>query len=165
MKMRFYKYDLGFSLIELMIVVAIVAILAGVAYPSYQQYVKRTYRSTSQADLVKFAQAMEKGFVNRFTYEGMGTVANGVTQNVNGPPAAGVFPTQIPVDSSTKYYNVTISGATNSAFTVVATPIAGTVMAGDGSFTLTNTGVRRWDRNNDGDYTDADDLCWESSGC
>jgi len=129
--------DAGFSLIELMIVVAIVAILAAVAYPNYQQYVQRTHRTASQADLVKFAQAMEKAFVTQFTYVGLGSLPFGGNPNVIGSPDPGVFDSQIPLDSSTKYYDVTIANASTSAFTVVATPIAGTVMAGDGSFTLT----------------------------
>ena len=49
----------GFTLIELMIVVAIVAIIAAVAYPSYKNAVVDGYRGTAQADLLALASAME----------------------------------------------------------------------------------------------------------
>ena len=48
----------GFTLIELMIVVAIIAILAAIAYPSYQEYVQRTKRVEAQVELMEIANKL-----------------------------------------------------------------------------------------------------------
>lgn len=61
----------GFTLIELMIVVAIVGILAAVAYPSYQDYVRRAARADAQADMLELAQWMERQFTVGNTYAGL----------------------------------------------------------------------------------------------
>ncbi len=70
----------GFSLIELMIVVAIIAILAAVAFPSYQESVKKSRRSDAQTALLGFAQAMERHYTDNGFYcdagGGDGTGAN-----------------------------------------------------------------------------------------
>lgn len=50
----------GFTLIEMMIVVAIVGILASIAYPSYQSYVERSRRSDAISILLELAQAQER---------------------------------------------------------------------------------------------------------
>ena len=60
--------NLGFSLIELLIAVAIVGILAGVAYPSYTDYVKRSNRSEAQRELLRLANVEEQGFIDFRTY-------------------------------------------------------------------------------------------------
>ena len=60
----------GFTLIEVMIVVAIVAILASIAYPSYQRYVLQSYRAQAQADLMELAQFMERRYTATNTYAG-----------------------------------------------------------------------------------------------
>lgn len=58
----------GFTLIELMISVAIVAILAAIAYPSYTRHVMKAHRSTGQGKLLEIMQAQERYFTTHGTY-------------------------------------------------------------------------------------------------
>jgi type IV pilus assembly protein PilE len=59
----------GFTLIELMIVVAIVSILAAIAYPSYTKYVQRGYRSEGIAQLNDAAARMERYYAQNSSYD------------------------------------------------------------------------------------------------
>lgn len=58
----------GFTLVELMIVVAIIAILAAIAYPSYTNYITKTRRSAAAACAVEAAQYMERYYTTKMTY-------------------------------------------------------------------------------------------------
>ena len=65
---RCYRKRLGFTLIELMITVAIIGILAAIAYPSYQTYVLQSRRADAIAGLLNLQQQVEKWRVNNTTY-------------------------------------------------------------------------------------------------
>lgn len=58
----------GFTLIELMVTVAIVAILAAIAYPSYQSHVVKTRRKAAEACLLELAQFMERYYTTNMSY-------------------------------------------------------------------------------------------------
>ena len=60
----------GFSLIELMIAVAVIAILAAIAMPMYQQHVVKTRRGAAAACLMEMAQFMERYHTSEMTYAG-----------------------------------------------------------------------------------------------
>lgn len=137
----------GFTLVELMIAVAILAIIAAVALPLYNQYSIRTYRTEAQADLLNCAQGMERYAAQNFDYDG--AVAAFAGGNICNPRS----------DDQGRY-NIGVAVPADDQFILTATPVGGAV-AGDGLLTYDQAGARGWDRNNDGDATDAGEDSWE----
>lgn len=96
----------GFTLIEVMVVVAIIGILASIALPSYQQHVLHTHRSAAKACISQHAQFMERYYTTNMTYVGanpvLGCRAEGnlntrytIAVNVGGPRAYAITATAI----------------------------------------------------------------------
>jgi len=142
----------GFTLIELMIVVAIIGILATIAYPSYQEQVKSSRRADAKGALAGLASAMERHSTANNTYLGAGT-----TGGNTGAPT--IFPDEAPLDGSTKFYDLTIQAASATTYTLRATPKNGQV--GDGYLELLSTGQKRWDTNNNNSTADAGESDWD----
>lgn len=115
----------GFSLIELMIVVAIVAILASVALPPYREHVQKTRRADGQKELVTWANSLERYFSVNGTYL-----------------SGGACDTGKPVGTkSNDVYTFSTDDCSATTFTLKIAPKAGTSQEGDGDQTLTNTGA------------------------
>lgn len=127
--------QLGFTLIELMVTVAIIGILASIAYPSYQDSVMKSRRADAEGALLGLANAMERHFTETNSYLGAGTTAG----NTGSPT---IFSTTSPVDGGTPYYNLTISAAATSSYTLTAAPTGAQANDTCGSLTLTQTGVK-----------------------
>jgi len=125
----------AFTLIELMVTVAIVGILASIAYPNYQDSVRKSRRADAKGVLLGLANAMERYFTvnNKYT----GAAAGGAD---TGAPT--IFSATSPVDGGTAYYNLTISAATASTYTLNAAPTGAQVNDKCGTLTLTHTGVK-----------------------
>jgi len=99
----------GFTLIELMVVVAIVGILVGIALPSYQDSVRKGRRGQAKSDLVELAQRAERYRTVNNSYVGFALR----TEDEHSPREGGPF------------YDVAISNHTANTFTLTATPVLG----------------------------------------
>ena len=127
------RHSRGFTLIELMITVAVVGILAAIAYPSYQEQVRQSRRADATAVLVEAAQFMERFYTlhNRYDETRDGDAVS-LPANLQRAPKEG----------TNVYYNVTLSAVAQNSFTLQAAPVNAQAGDGCGNFTLTNTGVR-----------------------
>jgi type IV pilus assembly protein PilE len=119
----------GFSLIELMIVVAIIGILAAIAYPGYDEYVRKSRRAECAAVLTGVANAMERRFSTSSTYDGAWPAAE---------------PTQCPRDGGAASYNLAFAAGepTATSFAIEATPAGPQTGDKCGTLTLDNTGLK-----------------------
>ena len=125
----------GFTLIELMIAVALVAILAAVALPSYTEYIKRSSRGAAQSELVELAAVQEKIFLNSNAY------ASSVTTAYSGSSTGGLGVTTGRSRDTRYSFGTTVDGA---SFTLTATPESGSTQAGDGNLSIDAQGQRTW---------------------
>lgn len=120
----------GFTLVELMIVVAIVGILAAIAYPSYQEQIRKSRRSNCEGALTGLAGAMERYFTVNNTYVGA---------TVGG---TGIYSDQCPVDGGAGHYTLGITSADATGFTLQATPMGPQIGDKCGNLTLDSTGQK-----------------------
>ncbi|WP_432454788.1 MULTISPECIES: type IV pilin protein [unclassified Agarivorans] len=119
----------GFTLIEVMITVAIVAILAAVAYPSYLSHVQTTRREEAKRTLVEAAQHMESYYSMNLTY--------------SGAASSGSLTIYTPTHNFSDYYTLSTSGMSASAYTLSATPKSTAAQASDhcGTMSINSTGL------------------------
>ncbi|WP_331647142.1 type IV pilin protein [Piscinibacter sp.] len=129
----------GFTLIELMIVVAVVTILASIAYPSYEAYMKRSRRSEAQQLVAAIANREAQYLLDSRMYTNV-IGATGLNANTERWTCT---PTAAPTTCSNGAYNVTIAvnnAATPPTFTVTADATG--KQASDGKLTLDQTGAK-----------------------
>ncbi|WP_408099855.1 type IV pilin protein [Stutzerimonas sp. VN223-3] len=123
----------GFTLIELMIVVAIIGIIAAIAYPSYQEYVRAAKRADAETALMELAHFMERNYTGSGRYD----------KNSAGTAVALPF-SQAPKDGGTKAYDIGFAEGSPSATAYVLQAAPTGSMANDkcGTLTLSNTGAK-----------------------
>lgn len=115
----------GFTLIELMIALAVVAILAAIVYPSYLDGVVRSRRAQAQVLLSDIAQRQQQ-----YLMDNHGFAATTTALGVAVPPeVAALYDVRI-----------TVATTTPAAYTATATPLTGTTQAGDGTLSINSEG-------------------------
>lgn len=146
----------GFTLVELMVTVAIVGIIVAVAYPSYVNFVQSGYRGSAQADLMALAAALERHKAAKFSYKG--AAAGG-----SDTGAPNIFAAHSPSGepAAKKRYDLTISSVTSggAAYVVKAKGVSGTPAANDGDLYLFSDGRKGWDKSKNGSL-EASEYCW-----
>ena len=128
----------GFTLIELMITVAIVGILAAIAYPSYAEYVARGNRSQVTADLMAAHQWMERFYTENYRYD------RNAANTVNTTGATGLVAqtfVQTPSSGSARY-NVRLDAADANSYTLRANRTGSMASDKCGDFTINHLGTR-----------------------
>jgi type IV pilus assembly protein PilE len=131
----------GFTLIELMVAVAVIGVLAAIAYPSYLGQVRKANRSAAQQFMLDVATREQQ-----LMLDNRGYVAVTATANFPNAPSAGSpgINLTVPPAASAKYNFVAgvNNGASPPTFTITGTPIAGSSQASDGALTLDQSGVK-----------------------
>lgn len=132
------KAQRGFSLMELMIGIAIVGILAAVAYPSYTNSVIKANRGNAKAFLLEVAQREQAYLMDKRSYVDSTGCPTGPTGN-----GACNIPLTPPAEFS-RFYTILItkSDGPPPSFTAKADPIAGKRQAADGWLQITETGAK-----------------------
>ena len=124
----------GFTLVEVMVTVAIVSILFAIAVPSYSIFMKRSRRADTEAAMLDIAQRQQQYLIDARAYA----------------PDLVTLGTNLPADVAA-YYNVQICqttvpcaapGGAPPTFAIIATPIAGSPQAGDFTLTVDSTGAK-----------------------
>jgi type IV pilus assembly protein PilE len=137
------RQRMGFTLIEIMVVLVIVAILAAIALPSYNRQVQKSRRTDAQNVLMRIAAAQERNY----------TLFNRYAATLTGAPPAGLGLAD--ASSEHDYYTVTlVVGAGNQTFTLTAAPQDAQVDDTCGSLTLGNSDAKGFSGNED------NGVCW-----
>ena len=125
---RFKTPQKGFTLIELMIAVAIVAILAAIALPNYSSYVVRAKRSAAQSQMMDIANREQQFLLADRSYADQTKLASSGYS--------------LPTDVSANYgYSIAVdNAATPPTFVITFTPTGG--QSSDGTISLSSEGVK-----------------------
>ncbi|HEY8099057.1 MAG TPA: type IV pilin protein [Methylobacter sp.] len=129
-KTKIHKTQRGFTLIELMITVAIVGILTAIAIPSYSGYVQKSRRTSAETALLDLASREAKYY----------STNNAYTNSMTSLGYASAGPIAVP-DATSNYYNLSVA-LNGTGFTATAAPVGNQTADACGSFTIDYLGVK-----------------------
>lgn len=137
----------GFTLIELMIVVAIIGILAAIAYPSYQEYIRKTKRTDMQASMLQIAAQIQRYKIANFKV----TDATATDLNIKTTyPEQGASLYIVELGWLNDLNTVDMSTPLGSErWVLIATPISTSTQHRDGHISLNYKGERCWVKGTD----------------
>lgn len=127
----------GFTLVELMIVVAVIAILAAIAMPSYTDYVRKARRTDAKNALLDLAARQER-------FMSMNNAYTKVPANLG---YGGTFPADV-LSGNTAYYQINVPTATGTAFSATATPVGAQAADKCGTYSIDQLGTQ-WNMGNE----------------
>ncbi len=124
--MLLHKHHSGFTLIELMIVVAVIGILASIAYPSYTEYVRKAHRSDAAQHMMSLTQINQQRFLDTRAYT---------------DDKEALLPTPSSISSR---YNITITviAGPPPSFSISAAPTGAQASDSCGTLTITSSGAK-----------------------
>jgi type IV pilus assembly protein PilE len=142
------KRNNGFTMVELMVVLAIVGVLAAIAYPSYTSHIIKSHRTDGMGALSSFANSMTQWYIQKNPPSYRSAAEGGAD---TGTPK--YFPSTAPLDGGTPTYNLTIQplpidADPDTEYLLRATPVG--IQVGDGFLEVNELGVQFWDRDNSG---------------
>ena len=117
----------GFTLIEIMIVVAVIGVLAAIAYPNYQQYVIKTKRTEAMSEMQNIASQLESRKLAQGTY------SNALTTGLGG---------NFPSRGQTLYIITFTPSPLTAEWVITATPVPNSQVATDGTLTLNYLNIK-----------------------
>lgn len=120
----------GFTLIELMIVVAVVAVLAAIAMPAYNDSIRKGRRGQAKSDLVELAQILERHYTVQGRYD-LNRDSSAYPLLFTSSPKTG-----------TPYYTLTDTVRTATTFTLTATPLGSQASDSCGTLSITQAGTK-----------------------
>lgn len=131
----------GFSLIELLVAVAIIAVIAAIGYPAYTRYVQTSRRADAIQALANGQAIYEKCYASNFTFA----------------PTSGACATNIPASSANGYYQISTS-STATTYTITATALGAQLYDVDcQTLTIDQSGIKTASNNQ---ASDTSSTCW-----
>lgn len=149
----YLRFQDGFSLIELLLVLVVTSLLITIAVPSYQAHVLQAKRVSAQGDLLALSGVLERYYLEHYSYLGATLGADSTL------PFSPYSPSSEP--EQTKQFDLAIEQILDNgeAYILKASPVKVLADQGQGALYYFSSGQRAWDRNNNGILEPAE-YCW-----